>query len=272
MTFGNLFTPRNRGILLDVLVFIFNIALMRMLTSYVVGLFQNVDDSFAQLSLGLFFAGMLFLPAAGAVLKRWHFHQRRNFQHRRVSKVTDDDSGSETDPTGSCLFNPILYLCTSLCISVTAGTFLFSQIFGADFDNRPGIFLSLIFGSITLSIVQTILVYRYFSTPKKAPRIAFLLDQRSELLGDACLYLNMLLFQTLWNIITSGSGVRVASFSEFAGRLFVLSFAALLIYFPPRIFYLAEDIQRPAARLTILLANAPVLLRMLIGSNTHVWR
>jgi hypothetical protein len=270
MTFSNLFTPRNRGILLDVLVFIFNIVIMRMMTGYVVGLFRNVDDPFAQLSLGLFFAGMLFLPAAGAILKRWHFHQRHNIPNRRTSKGVDGHSDIETDPSGSCLFNPIFYLCTSLCISVTAGTFLFSQIFGADFDRRPGIFVSLIFGSITLSIVQTVLVYRYFSTPKKAPRIAFLLDPRSELLGDACLYLNMLLFQALWNIITSGPGVGVASFSEFVGRLFVLSFAALLIYFPPRIFYLADDIQRPTARLTILLANAPVLLRTLIGSSTHI--
>ena len=33
----------------------------------------------------------------------------------------------------------------------------------------------------------------------------------------------------------------------------------MLIYFPPGIFYLAEDFRRPAEWLTMLLANSPVI-------------
>ena len=47
-------------------------------------------------------------------------------------------------------------------------------------------------------------------------------------------------------------------------------FVSILIYFPPRIFYLAEDINRPTAWLTILLANSPVILRVLFGLNLNV--
>jgi hypothetical protein len=60
---------------------------------------------------------------------------------------------------------------------------------------------------------------------------------------------------------------RPGSLLEFAGRLFFLSFIALLIYFPPRMFYLAEDINRPRTWLTMLLANSPVIVRVLVGTN-----
>ena len=46
-----------------------------------------------------------------------------------------------------------------------------------------------------------------------------------------------------------------------------LCFIALLIYFPPRMFYLAEDINRGRTWLTMLLANSPVIVRVLIGTN-----
>jgi hypothetical protein len=50
-----------------------------------------------------------------------------------------------------------------------------------------------------------------------------------------------------------------------AGRLWTFAFAAVLIYFPPRLFYLAEDGKRPVVWLTMLLANSPVLLRIFLS-------
>lgn len=267
----DLTSPRNRGILLDVVVFVLNLVLTRMLTGYFVELIRRADvDPLAEFSLGLFFGGMFVLPAAGAVLKRWHYHQRRHFRGGRGGKSEGGSPALGSDPMGSCLFNPIFYLSLSLCISAAAGTLLFDQVFGKDFVNHGGIFVSLVFGSLTLSVVQTILVYRFFSPPKKAPRRAFLRDPRSELFGDVCLYVNMLLFQVIWNAATFVPFGRVASFTEFAGRLFFLCFTALLIYFPPRIFYLADDIHRRTARLTILLANSPVIIRLLVGTSQHL--
>jgi hypothetical protein len=46
-----------------------------------------------------------------------------------------------------------------------------------------------------------------------------------------------------------------------------LSLAPLLIYFPPRMVYLVEDLKRPLTWLTLLLANLPMLARILFGFN-----
>ncbi len=170
------------------------------------------------------------------------------------------------------MLNPAFYLAVSICISTVVGVLLGEQIFGPDFHQNGAIFLPFIFGLLALSIIQTVLVYRYFSPPKKAPAGAFWRDQRSALLGDLCIFLNMILFQVLWNVMTSGPFARVKGFEDFAGRLFFLWFVSILVYFPPRIFYLAEDINRPASWLTTLLANSPVILRVLFGLNLNITR
>lgn len=95
----------------------------------------------------------------------------------------------------------------------------------------------------------------------------FLLTPQSETLGDVCLFSNMILFQVMWNMLTFVGLGHPSSFLEFGGRLFFLCFLALLIYFPPRMFYLAEDIHRPRTWLTMLLANSPVIVRVLFGAN-----
>lgn len=271
MNVKNIFAHTNRGVLLDVVVFVLNLILMSLLAKYFIELVRlaSADDALAKLALGLFFLGIFVLPAAGAVLKRWHFHHRRSSQQKRqgMAKEQTDNPGAEA---WGCLLNPIFYFVLSLVISAAAGTFLGEQIFGKDFDNNGAIFIPFIFGLFVLSVIQTVLVYRYFSPPKKAPAGAFWRDQRSALLGDLCIFLNMILFQVLWNVITSTPFGRVTGFEDFAGRLFFLWFVSILIYFPPRIFYLAEDINRPTAWLTILLANSPVILRVLFGLNLNV--
>ena len=87
------------------------------------------------------------------------------------------------------------------------------------------------------------------------------------MLGDACIFLNMILFQVIWNLLTFAQLGRPSGPLEFFGRLFFLCFVALLIYFPPRMFYLAEDINRPRTWLTMLLANSPVIVRVLVGTR-----
>jgi hypothetical protein len=68
------------------------------------------------------------------------------------------------------------------------------------------------------------------------------------------------------DVLPSGG---VTDFEDFAGRAFFLLFVALLIYLPPRVFYLAEDIYRPTAWATIVLANSPVILRVLFGLDVR---
>jgi hypothetical protein len=237
---------------------------MRLLTRYFVQLVRlgDADDPLAKFELGLFFLGAFVLPAAGAVLKRWHFHRGGGFRKGGGSPGADVRGAGALS---GCLFHPALYFSVSVCLAVTAVVILGEQVFGESFHQSGAIFLPAVFGSFALCLVQTWLVYRYFSPPRSAPRFTFLLDRRSALLGDVCIYLNMILSQVMWNVLVSGPATRVGGLEDFAGRLFLLCFISMLVYLPPRIFYLAEDVNRPGTWLTMLLANSPTFMRVLFG-------
>ena len=263
-THRGLFAKRNRGLLLDISIFVANVFLMRLLTGLFIDLFRQVsaENPLAKLVLALSCLGMWILPAAGAVLKRWHFHQRLKVQGKTVE--------SEETKLAGCLFNPLFYFCLNLVIMSAILTGLGDFLFGKTLLNNGPLFISLTVAGLVFTIIQTFLIYRYFSTPKHPPQSKFLRGPQSEALGDICLFLNMILFQVVWNLLAFAPLGSPASFLEFAGRLFFLSFIALLIYFPPRMFYLAEDINRPRTWLTMLLANSPVILRVLFGTDSNI--
>ena len=260
---ANLFAKTNRGLLLDIFVFVVNVFLMRFLTRQFIDLFSQVsaEDPTAKLALGLTFLAMWILPAAGAVLKRWHFHQRLKAQGITVE--------SEETKLSGCLFNPLFYFCLNLVITSAVLTGLGDFFFGRALLDNAALFIPLVVAGLILTIVQTFLIYQYFSPPKNPPKAKFLREPQSETLGDICLFLNMILFQVFWNMLTFADLGHPSGLLEFGGRLFFLSFIALLIYFPPRMFYLAEDINRPRTWLTMLLANSPVIVRVLIGTGSN---
>jgi hypothetical protein len=266
-----IFKRGNRGILLDVVVFLLNVILMSWLTSSFVGLVRltSAGDKFAGFTLGLFFLGILVLPAAGSVLKRRHYHQWLALAPRRRAGADKRVPAPAGDAAVGCLLHPAFYLAVSLCLAAAAAVLLGTRVFGEDFHQNGAIFLPLIFGTLALSVFQTVVVYSYFKPPGKAPAGEFRPDPRSALLGDLCIYLNMIFYQVLWNVAISSPSGGVTDLKDFAGRAFFLCFAALLVYFPPRVFYLAEDINRPAAWATIFLANSPVILRVLFGLDVR---
>ncbi|HEV8370357.1 MAG TPA: hypothetical protein VGQ39_20570 [Pyrinomonadaceae bacterium] len=260
---SNLFTEENRGLLLDIVVFIANIFVMRLFTRFAIELFNKAseNDPLAKLLLMLACIGMWILPAAGAVLKRWHLHHRLSAEYGPLA--------SEQTSLGGCLFNPIFYFCLNLVVMSAIVAALGQELVGKKRMDSAVVFVPSILIGLGLTIVQTYLIYQYFSPPKKPPRWDFLRTPQSELLGDVCLFLNMLLFQCAWNLLTFAEWGRVSSVFEFFGRLFILSFLALLVYFPPRMFYLAEDINKRRTWLTMLLANSPVIFQVLIGTNSE---
>lgn len=259
--FKALFAKANRGLLLDLFVFVANIFLMQLLTRLFIEAFRQASaaDKGAQLAIGLTCLAMWLLPPLGAVMKRWHFHQRLKAQGKSVAS-------HETTLSG-CLFNPIFYFCMNLVLTSAVLAGLGEALFGKRLMNNGPLFVSLTIAGLCLTIVQTFLIYRYFSEPKNPPKSKFLRGPQSELLGDICIFLNMILFQVAWNLLTWLPLERVSGVGEFVGRLFFLSFIAMLIYFPPRIFYLAEDINKRWTWITMLLANSPVIIRILIGAN-----
>jgi len=258
----NIFAKTNRGMLLDIVIFVANLLLMRKLTRLFIEIFGEVsaENPLAKLVLVFVCLAMFILPALGAVLKRWHFHQRLKAEGKTVE--------SENTVLSGCLFNPLFYFCLNLVIMSAIITGLGEQLFGKNLLNNGPVFITSIFIGLGVTIVQTFLIYRYFSPPKNPPKQEFLREPQSETLGDICIFLNMIFFQVAWNLLTFAPLGRVSSFIDFAGRLFFLSFVALLIYFPPRIFYLAEDINRPRTWLTMLLANSPVIVRILFGTSS----
>lgn len=264
----------NRGVLLDVVVFIINLALMNLLMRYSLDLLRlaGEGDAFAELALVLCSGGMFVLPAVGAVLKRWHFHRRLSARPKpegEATKLPFDPLELKSNVAAGCLFNPIFYFVLSIFLSSVVLSLITPMLFGKR-ANTGAVFVPFVIASFVACVVQTVLVYRYFSPPKKAPSAPFLRGPASEQVGDLCIFVNMILFQIFWNLVISQFPfTRAASAGEFAFNLFVLVFLALLVYFPPRIFYLAEDIRRPATWLTILLANSPTILRALFGGDAN---
>jgi hypothetical protein len=259
----SLLAKYNRGLLLDLIIFVANLFLLRLLSGYVLDLFARADhgDDAAKFVLLLACIAMWVLPAAGAVLKRWHFYQRLRAEHK--------DPASYESTIGGCLFNPLFYFCLNLVVMSAIVAGVGQTLVGNKGMDSAVVFVPSILLGLGLTIFQTYLIYRYFVPPKKPPKSPFLLSPESELLGDICIFVNMILFQTAWNMLTWASFGRVGSVFEFFGRLFVLLFLALLVYFPPRMFYLAEDIHRRRTWFTMLLANSPVIFKVLIGTNNQ---
>ncbi|HYJ92882.1 MAG TPA: hypothetical protein VEV84_16340 [Pyrinomonadaceae bacterium] len=252
----DLFRRTNRGILLDIVVFIANLFLMRMLVRQFVDTVQAAyaGDKIALLAIFLYFVSLLFLLPIGAVLKRWHFHER----------LAQRGEDKDFEPNG-CLFNPILYYSLMVVIFAVLDAFFFQYFYGDDREH-PGPFIASIVAGLVGMGVNTWLVYRYFSTPRHAPTSGFMLSPLSEIIGDICIFVNMLFYQILWNLLASGFN-RPSSASDILANLLAFTFAALLIYFPPRMIYLAEDIHRRKTWFFILLANLPVIYHALFGSG-----
>lgn len=262
---STLFARRNRGLLLDIFVFLVNVFLMRMLVGEFLAVAHAASngDFLSQFTLFLGAVCVMVLPPIGATLKRWHHYSRLNEESRKAEEASTG--------MGGCLFNPIFYFSLTVLIFSAVNAGLMQFVYG-NREPSGAVFVSSIFIGFALMITHTVLVYRYFSPPKHEPRSAFLRDPSSELIGDICIFVNMILFQVIWNLLTVVPFERVSSVLDFGGRLFLLSFSALLLYFPPRMFYLADDIRKWRTWAMILLANSPVIVKVMLGNgNVSGW-
>lgn len=247
-----IFGVENRGHLLDLTVFLTNLFLLRILSQ----LFQKIlkagmdGDLIARVAVIAMLVGMFALPPIGATLKRWHFHKRRE--------------PSKGEPPISWLFNPIFYFCLAVVIFAFVNS-LVMEFLGLN-RGPHGVYFGVSLGvGIVLIFVNTFLVYRYFSAPKKRPSSQFLLSERSEFIGDVCIWVNVMLFQLFWNLLALVPQGSPSGLGEFCVRLFLFGFLALLLYFPPRIFYLAEDLKKRGTWMFIIFANLPLVARVVFG-------
>lgn len=250
---GSLSAAANRGLLLDIVVLVLNLGAMAVLSRVFLRLVREAaaEDQGAQWTLFGCAALLMVLAPLGATLKRWHFWQGRNAE------------GEELD---GCLFSPVFYFCLTALIFATVDAFLLQTIYGNREPNGD-VFVLSVFGGIALMLMHTWLVYRYFSRPESPPRWTFLRTRASAVIGDLCLFANMLLFQLAWNLLGAIGMPRPTGPVDVLFRVLVLLFLALLLYFPPRMFYLADDIGKRRTWLMIAIANAPIILRLVVGSE-----
>lgn len=249
-----LFAHANRGILLDVIVFLVNIVLMTILSRQLRNLFHeaNSSDALAQAAVAVFCIELVLLQPIGAILKRRRAHLRKSDLHQV--------------PVG-CLILPAYFL-SQLVFLIGAGGQLVDLVFGKNSDASsgayfglpPGVFALLFLGIPALAAANTFILWFYFQPPKHQAFSSWLESPQSETLADLLLFLNMIGYQAFWGLLMAD---LPHDYPTISGRLSMFGFAALLIYIPPRIFYLAEDGKRPVVWATMLLANSPVLLRIL---------
>lgn len=248
----------NRGLLLDLVVLGVNLLGVPLLQGAFGGLLRRAAANDAGAMVVLFggSVALFVLAPLGASLKRWHYHRRLG--GRKGADFSDGLAG--------CLFNPIFYFCLAAVIFAAVNAFIMQSVFG---NRDPGgaVFVPSIFLGLGLIILHTWLVYRYFSPPRSAPKSAFMRGPWSEFIGDACLFANMLLFQLIWNLLSFAGLAPPSGAVDLVARLLVLCFLALLLYFPPRMFYLIEDAGKGRTWLMMLLANAPVIARVLLGTS-----
>src|SRR6266566_228894 len=252
-----LFAHANRGILLDLMVFFVNIILLTILSRQLANLFQQGNTyGLAKAAVALFCLGLAFLQPIGAVLKRRRAHLRK--------------PGLDHVPFGR-VFLPAYFLTQLLFLIAARGQIvdLLSSWIPvsetADYFGLPAsLFTLLILGIPALAIANTLVFYFYFQSPRHKPLLKFLESPQAESLGDACLFLNMIGYQAFWGLLMAD---LTNDYGTITGRLSMFAFTSLLIYFPPRLFYLAEDGRRPVVWLTMLLANTPVLLRIIFVAS-----
>lgn len=240
---------------LDIFIFILNLFVLPRLAAWFNQMIRQAGagDETAEKWLLAIGVALLVLAPAGATLKRWHAHQRKG--------------QTLADPSSSCLFSPIFYLCLMFVVFAAVQAYIFQRVYGRE-EPTAEIFMGSICGGITVCIVHTWLVYRYFSKPAGPPRSAFLRSAASAKLGDVLIFANATLFGMFWNLLVDIGFPQVSSFAEVLLRVPLLIFLALLLYFPPRMFYLAYDGMKGTVWLSMLIANLPSILRFVIGVET----
>src|SRR6266480_872110 len=239
-----LFEHANRAILLDFLVFLFNVILMTILSRQLANLFHqaNSANSLAQVAVVGFCIGLAFLQPIGAILKRRRAHERRpDLNHVPFGR----------------LFVPAYFLTQLLFLIGASGQtvdLLSAKLHlseSADYFGLPPLLFGLLFlGVPALAIFNTLVFYFYFQTPEHRPLVKFLDTPQAESFGDLFLFLNMIGYQAFWGLLMAD---LPHDYPTISGRLSMFAFASVLISFPPRLFYLAEDGRRRVVWLTMLL-------------------
>jgi hypothetical protein len=254
--FAAICLPRNRGLLLDLVIFVVQILMFaflaqRLATIAHLALAGNV---FAKASMAVFCLFVTILSPIGALLKRHTTRQRNpNFD----SEFREVNAQLKGWSVAVYLGSQLMFLIFASVLANETAELLFGKSY------LRSLFLPLFFFLPMLALINTAIFVFYFVPSRERPLFRFQASPQADLVGDCCLFLNMILFQMLWGYLMTD---LTHDESGLGSRFFTFGFTALFIYFPPRLLYLAEDAKQPRTWWLMVFANLPTIVRLIFAS------
>ena len=189
--FKQIFEHRNRGLLLDVTVFLFQLILIRLLTTLSLGFVSQAEENaLAKTAISLFLVGLFVLQPLGPILKRWSFHQH-------FKSFANDESGL----TSFLLSVYKFFYIAAMWIMIYLAYLYFSEAFPQFHSlHSERVEKLVVAGAFVLPVVSGVVIFTSFRRPKKPPRWKFLMTAQAEALGDLCMFLNVICFQMLFTV------------------------------------------------------------------------
>lgn len=249
---------RNRGIVLDVVVFIVNLALMSDVSGRLndfIGVGRDrPNDARAMAIMAGYCALACVLPATGALLKYVSGSQKHTPHFYRK--------------TWAKQFFPMMTIILIFQF-LSQAVFLFA---GYNYEGRMlaqltdsgglSVFLKVLLPILGLFILINPLIVRLNFVKNRRHYLSGITRDGVEFLGDVVLFLNMILFQVFWGIFMADLTQDWGGLLE---RVLALAITSLLLYLPPRLIYLADDGHRSIVWVTMVLANLPIIIRIIIA-------
>jgi hypothetical protein len=253
--FGWVLAPRYRAVWLDLAAFVFNLVALLFLTDQLANLAHQAGagNLAAKQGMAIFCLGLAFLQPVGTLLKRRSFHQR----HPNLNSTFVADHRRWILPVYFLLQVMLLIFASTLAVEAA----------GSDYESPGWLFAALFFGIPAAAAANTYIVYSYFLPPQRDPLQALMRTPPPEILGDACLFINMLGFQAMWWYLLADPyfSTRPGSVGQLTEKLFFFFCLALFFYLPPRLCYWAESPPSKTTGYTIVLSNLPVIFKIVIG-------
>ena len=152
--FKKLFEYRNRGLLLDATIFLFQLILIRLLTTLSLGFVHQAEESvLAKTVISLFLVGLFVLQPLGPILKRWSFHEH--------FKSFENDQSALT----SFLLSVYKFFYIGAMWSMIYIAYLYFTEAFPDFHSER-IEKTVVAGAIVFPVVSGIVIFRYFVNRK----------------------------------------------------------------------------------------------------------
>ena len=153
-----IFAYRNRGLLLDLLIFLFQLALISALTKLSIAFIRQAQGNhFAETAIGLFLIGLFVLQLLGPTLRRWSFHQHFPSFEENLSALT----------SLFLSFYKFVYMASMAIMIYLAYTYFAAAFRLYDRPDAETLEKIVVAAALVLPVISGFLVFTFFSKPKR---------------------------------------------------------------------------------------------------------